>query len=248
MNENEVIAKHGWNAVTALFKEFAQLHDKQVFKSIKASDLTYEQKNNALHAINLIKDKRNGILKGRTVADGRIQRQWYSKNEITSLTVSNDSLMVLWIVSASERRKLFSWDVVGAYSLADQDDDVLVKFTGESANVLFDVDPLFRGREKIEHVAEHRSFREPRSTATHHSSARHWCTPSTLPPQDFIRHLSLHRSPVAWWIPHMKTRAGCGRSDELFHQRRPRHWLMTCSPRTHSPRCQGVGVAPELFF
>ena len=58
----------------ALFEEFAQLHDKRVFRAIKATDLTGEQKSDALRAINLIKEKRDGRLKGRTCADGRKQR------------------------------------------------------------------------------------------------------------------------------------------------------------------------------
>ena len=128
----------------ALFKEFAQLHDKRVFKAIKASALTHEQKRNALHAINLIKEKRNGVLKGRTVADGRKQRQWYTRNQVTSPTMSNDSLMALLTVSAAERRKIISWDVEGAYLLADQDDFVVVKFTGESVDVLCDVDSGYK--------------------------------------------------------------------------------------------------------
>ena len=128
----------------ALFKEFAQLHDKRVFKAIRASDLTQEQKRNALHAINLIKEKRNGVLKGRTVADGRKQRNWYSREQVTSPTMSNDSLMALLTVSAAERRKIISWDVEGAYLLADQDDFVMVKFTGESVEVLCNVDNEYR--------------------------------------------------------------------------------------------------------
>ena len=136
MSEKDGIAKHGQDAVTALFKEFAQLHDKRVLKVIKASDLTGEQKRNALHAINLIKEKRNDVLKGRIVADGRKQ------------------LMALLTVSATERRKIISWDVEGAYLLADQDDYVLVKFTGESVNVLCDVDNSYRQYVTIEKRTE----------------------------------------------------------------------------------------------
>ena len=95
MSAKEGIKKHGEAAVMALFSEFAQLHDKRVFKAIRASELTKAQKRNALYAINLIKEKRNGNLKGRTCADGRKQRAWNSKEETTSPTVSNDSLMAL---------------------------------------------------------------------------------------------------------------------------------------------------------
>ena len=83
MSAKDGSAKHGEEAIMALFKEFLQLHNKKVFKAIKASDLTRQQKRDALHALNLIKEKQNGVLKGRTMADGRKQRKWYEKHEVT---------------------------------------------------------------------------------------------------------------------------------------------------------------------
>jgi hypothetical protein len=150
MTAREGIEKHGEDAVLALFKEFAQLHDKKVFKAVRASDLSREQKRNALRAINLIKEKRNGDLKGRTCADGRKQRNWYTKERTTSPTISNDSLMAILTLSAAERRKIAMWDVEGAYLLADQDDYVLLKFTGESVDVLCKVDKGYEAFVTIE--------------------------------------------------------------------------------------------------
>ena len=150
MNEKDGIRKHGEAAIMALFKEFAQLHDKKVFKAIRASDLSKDQKRNSLRAINLLKEKRDGSLKGRTCADGRKQRDWYTKEQTTSPTISNDSLMAILTLSAAERRKIAMRDVEGAYLLADQDDYVLVKFTGESVDVMCKVDEGYRQFVSIE--------------------------------------------------------------------------------------------------
>ena len=98
----------------------------------------------------MIKEKRNGILKGRTCADGRKQRAWYSEEETTSPTVSNDSLMALLTLSAVEKRKIATWDVEGAYLLAEQDDFVLVKFSGKSVDILCQVDPSYKGFVSVE--------------------------------------------------------------------------------------------------
>ena len=68
------IKMFGDAAKEALFKEFKQLHEKDVFIPRLAYDLTYEQRRNALRAINLINKNRNGVLKGRTCADGSVQR------------------------------------------------------------------------------------------------------------------------------------------------------------------------------
>ena len=48
-----------------------------MFEGLDPASLSKEQKRNSLHAINLIKEKRNGKIKGRTVADGRKQRDIY---------------------------------------------------------------------------------------------------------------------------------------------------------------------------
>ena len=103
MSAKKGIAKHGDLAIAALLKEFQQLEDKSVLKPIHAKDLTAEQRRQALRAINLIKEKRSGEIKGCTVADGSTQRERYGKEETTApTTFSNDALMMSFIVDAME--------------------------------------------------------------------------------------------------------------------------------------------------
>ncbi|KAL7569098.1 hypothetical protein ACA910_016933 [Epithemia clementina (nom. ined.)] len=73
MSAKAGIKKHGQAAINALFKEFAQLNNITVFAVLDASKLSAAQKRAALRAINVIKEKRNGILKGRACADGHSQ-------------------------------------------------------------------------------------------------------------------------------------------------------------------------------
>lgn len=56
--------------IDALLKEFSQLNDLKVFKSVCANTLSSAEKKSALRAINLIKEKPCGKIKGRSVADG----------------------------------------------------------------------------------------------------------------------------------------------------------------------------------
>ena len=52
-------------------KEFAQLEDHlAVHEAVDPKTLTKRQNKMALRALNLLKEKRDGSLKGRTVADG----------------------------------------------------------------------------------------------------------------------------------------------------------------------------------
>ena len=144
MSAKAGIRKHGKAAEAALMAEFAQLEALEVYEPIDASTLTPKQKSTALRAINLIKEKRDGRLKGRTVADGRAQRGLYSKSETSSPTVSTDALMLSMLIDAHERRDVATANVAGAYLKADMDDFVVMKFTGYTVRMLCDMNPSHR--------------------------------------------------------------------------------------------------------
>jgi hypothetical protein len=133
------IKKHGQVAVEALFDEFLQLHDLTVFRAQDAKGLTKEQNKAALRAINVIKEKRCGKIKGRTVAGGRAQRNLYTKDETASATVATDALLLSILIDAKERRDVATAHVSGAYLRADMKDFTLLKMEGESVGIMCDV-------------------------------------------------------------------------------------------------------------
>jgi hypothetical protein len=98
MTAKAAIKKHGQAAVDALFQEFLQLHDKTVFAGKHRSELTKAERQAALRAISIIKEKRCGKIKGRIVADGRPQRNLYTKDESSS--PSCDVLMMSILIDA----------------------------------------------------------------------------------------------------------------------------------------------------
>jgi hypothetical protein len=139
MSAKAGIKKHGQVAIDALFKEFAQLHDLGVFLPQQVAKLTIAQKRGALRAISVIKEKRCGKIKGRTCADGRTQRDLYTKDKTSSPTVSNDALMMSLLIDAKERRDVATADVVGAYLHADLKDFTLLKVEGKSVDIMCSV-------------------------------------------------------------------------------------------------------------
>jgi hypothetical protein len=141
MSANAGLKKHGRKAEEALLAEFTQLEDLNVYEPLDPNKLTSEQKRGALRAINLIKEKRCGRLKGRTVADGRPQRNMYDKSKTASPTVATDSLMLSIIVDAHERRDVATADITGAYLKADMKDFTIMKFTGASVDILCEMNP-----------------------------------------------------------------------------------------------------------
>ena len=60
----------------------------------------------------------------------------FSKDQITSPTVSTDALLMTLTVDAMEEQEVGTADVPGAYLQADMDDHVILKMTGRSVDAL----------------------------------------------------------------------------------------------------------------
>jgi len=103
-------------------------------------------KRDALEAINLIKEKRTGKIKGCTCADGRKQRKWINKEDTASPTVSLEALITSLLIDAFEERDVATFDVPGAYLNAKMPDDqfVLLRFRNEFADIMCEVNPVHR--------------------------------------------------------------------------------------------------------
>ena len=140
----EGIKRHGQKAIDAMMKEFAQLNDKGTFVPVDVSKLSKKDKMEALNLITMIKQKRCGKIKGRACADGRKQRRYIKKEDVASPTVQLNSLLLSLVIDALEHRDVATADVVGAYLMAMLNDFILVKLTGESVNIMCEVNPALR--------------------------------------------------------------------------------------------------------
>jgi hypothetical protein len=151
MSAKAGIKEFGERAVAAMFKEFKQLNEgavpgKPVFGQQDANELTYEEKKKALEAVNLIKEKRNGIIKGRTCADGSKQKRYLKRGEtISSPTVSTEALMGTLAIDIKEGRDIAIFDVPGAYLQAEmpKDKKVLMKLRGQFVDIMCEVNPEY---------------------------------------------------------------------------------------------------------
>jgi len=87
-------------AIAAMLKEYKQLDDLEVLGILDPNSLTREQKWRKLRTIDLIKLKRCGKVKGRTCADGSIQRKYVPREEAPSPTLSLESLLAILLINA----------------------------------------------------------------------------------------------------------------------------------------------------
>ena len=122
--------------MAALMQKFAQLENLDVYKAVDSQLLTRKQRRAALRAIKLIKHKRDGKLKGRTVVDGSVQRLPYNTLETASLSVATNALLLSILNDTYESRDKATADVAGVYLKAYMDNFVLLKFTGGSVDMI----------------------------------------------------------------------------------------------------------------
>ena len=110
---------------------------KNTFSTLKkANSLTNVEKLGALNLLTMLKKKRCGTLKARACADGRKQRKYITKEEAASPTIQTTSLMLSLLIDAEEKRDVATADVVGAYLMADMEDKVIVKMTGDAVDIM----------------------------------------------------------------------------------------------------------------
>ena len=104
-----------------MFKELKQLNDgakpgTPVVIPTCPDKLSSREKSEALEAVNLIKIKRDGNIKGRTCANGAKQRQYAKEGDnYSSPTAALESIIATLIVDAMEDRAVSIADIPGAY-------------------------------------------------------------------------------------------------------------------------------------
>ena len=126
----EGIKRHEYKALDAVFKEFAQLDNKTIFDPQDANDLSSTAKYEALNLLTMVKEQRDGNIKGRSCADGWKQHLYIVKEDVSSPAVQLESLKLSLLIYAYEGKDMKIVDVVGAYLLVDIEDYVFVKLSG----------------------------------------------------------------------------------------------------------------------
>jgi hypothetical protein len=134
----------GDTATKAARSEMKQLHFRDTFKPYKWNELTHTQKKSVLESHMFLKQKRDGKIKGRTVAGGNKQRDYISKEEASSPTVATESVLLTCIVDAEEHRDVAVIDIPNAFiqtRIENEKDMVFIKIRGVLVDMLVDIAP-----------------------------------------------------------------------------------------------------------
>jgi hypothetical protein len=121
-----------------------QLHFRNTFKPKHWSKLTDTQRRTVLESHVFLKEKRDGKIKGRTVAGGNKQRDYISKEDASSPTVTTESVLLSCIIDAEEERDVAVIDIPNAFiqmRVEDEKDMAIIKLRGVLVDILVEMAP-----------------------------------------------------------------------------------------------------------
>ena len=123
MSVKRSLSEYGEVAETAIKKELQQMIDKDVFEFVEPGVLTKSQRKSVIRSSMFMKEKFDPSgaftkLKARLVAGGD-QQDKSIYGDISSPTVSLESIMMAIAIAAAERRHIATCDVTGAFLEAE---------------------------------------------------------------------------------------------------------------------------------
>lgn len=128
----------------AIHSEMKQLHFRDTFTPLRYKDLTPTQRGTILESHLFLKLKRDGTIKGRTVAGGNKQRDYISKEDASSPTVATEAVLLSCIIDAEEGRDVAVIDIPNAFiqtRVEDEADMAIIKIRGILVDMLEDIAP-----------------------------------------------------------------------------------------------------------
>jgi hypothetical protein len=133
----------GEKAHLAAESEMKQLHFRNTFKPLHWKDLSRPNASPFWSHI-CFKEKRDGSIKGRTVAGGNKQRDYISKDDASSPTVATESVLLSCIIDAEEGRDVAVIDIPNAFiqtRIEDEKDMAIIRIRGVLVDILVNIAP-----------------------------------------------------------------------------------------------------------
>ena len=140
------IKKWGEKAQFAISKEMKQLHWRNSYVPKHYHTLTKKQKDQLLESHIFVEEKRDGTIKARKVIGGNKQRDYITKQDVSSPTVTAEAVMLTCVIDAQENRDVAVVDIPNAFvQTVVSDDDaehrVMVRIRGPLVDILVSMAP-----------------------------------------------------------------------------------------------------------
>jgi hypothetical protein len=134
----------GDQAFTAARSEMKQLHLWNTFKPKHWRELSQVQRQTVLESHMFLKQKRDGKIKGRTVAGGNKQREYISKEDASSPIVATEALLLSCIIDTEEGRDVAVVDIPNVFvqtRVENEKDMAFIKICGVLVDILVEIAP-----------------------------------------------------------------------------------------------------------
>ena len=92
-----------------------QLHDRNCFELVNITTLSPTEKKRALESLIFLTEKQDGTIKARHCANGSVQREWMSRENVSSPTVNTESTLLTAVIEAEEGREVATCDIPNAF-------------------------------------------------------------------------------------------------------------------------------------
>jgi hypothetical protein len=113
------------------------------------------ERKRALESLIFLVEKKDGTVKARHCANGSTEREYMQREEVSSPTVSTESVLLTAVIEAQEGRDVTTCDIPNAFIQTDvqtEDSDgnrTIMKIRGTLVGILFKMD-----QEYAEHVVK----------------------------------------------------------------------------------------------
>jgi hypothetical protein len=126
-------------------KELTQMHNMEVFHPVTRDLLTKEERTKAVASLMFLKEKRDHLVKARMCTDRQKQRGDWTKQDMTSPTVSMEAVFITAVVDAYEECNIACFDIPSAFLHADSDEYITMILKGRLTELMVQVAPnLYR--------------------------------------------------------------------------------------------------------
>ena len=113
------------------------MHERGCFQPVNVNDLMTDQRKEILNIMTFIIEKRDGVVKARSVAVGSKQRLWMNKEETASPTVSLEAILLTCVMDAFENCEVAVVDIPNAFiQTLHEGKPVFIKIKGKLASIL----------------------------------------------------------------------------------------------------------------
>jgi len=113
--------------------------------------MTLEEKLKAQLALSFLTKKQDGTVKGRTIYNGKLIREWLGREESASPTASLQSIMIMAVVDVVKERYVMTINIPNAFIQTpmpdiEEKEHVTMKITGVLVDILINLAPrIYQG-------------------------------------------------------------------------------------------------------